>query len=40
MLRERMQNGRARSDRIISSGKIQGEAEAHSIKEMQRSTSI
>jgi len=38
---EEMQNGRARTDQIISSGKIQeGEAGAHSRKEMQRSTSI
>lgn len=38
---EGMQNGKARADQIISSGKIQeGEAGAHSIKEMQRSTSI
>lgn len=38
---EGMQNGRARADQIISSGKIQeGEAGAHSRKEMQRSTSI
>jgi hypothetical protein len=38
---EGMQNGRARADQIISSGKIQeGEAGAYSIKEMQRSTSI
>lgn len=37
---EGMQNGRARADQIISSGKIQGEAGAHSMKEVQRSTSI
>lgn len=38
---EGMQNGRARTDHIISSGKIQeGESGAHSRKEMQGSTSI